>query len=225
LKRVCLFVCIVYAGIECHLSRLFNLVVLHIEYRLSPEHAAPAAVQDSLTVYRALLNKNSFQFIFMGDSAGGGLALLTIQSIIQQKLSVPIGVIVLSPWADLSLSADSFTRNALTELQFSRDDFKWLVKQILGSNSSQLSANNSIFSALFGSFEGFPPTYVNVGTAEVLEDDARAVVTKAEQSGVNVTFEIGLHMLHVYPIYFLYYPEARQALDHIHHWIKTNCHT
>lgn len=107
-----------YAGLECHLSRLFNLTVLHLEYRLSPEHPLTSAVEDSIVLYRSLLEQNysSSQILFMGDSAGGGLALLTIQSIIAQGFDVPRGVVVLSPWTDLSASGESYQRNSQTDV-------------------------------------------------------------------------------------------------------------
>ncbi|CAF1246675.1 unnamed protein product [Rotaria sordida] len=92
---------------------------------------------------------------------------------------------------------------------------------MLGPNPSQLSPDNPIFSPLFGSFEGFPPMYINVGTAEILEDDSRRIFKKAQESGVSVTFEEGLHLMHVYPVFFLYYPEARNTLDNINKWIQT----
>ena len=67
-----------YSGFECHLSRLFNLTILHVEYRLCPEYPLPAAVDDGVALYQALLHDNTppSQLIFMGDSAGGGLAFL-----------------------------------------------------------------------------------------------------------------------------------------------------
>ncbi len=59
-----------------------------------------------------------------------------------------------------------------------------------------------------------------MGTAEILEDDARGVVKKAQEADVDVTFEEGLHLMHVYPIFFNYYPEARHTLDNINKWIQ-----
>ncbi|CAF4344660.1 unnamed protein product, partial [Rotaria sordida] len=66
-----------YSGYECHLSQLFNISVLHVEYRLIPEHPLPSAVEDTVAIYRALLHNytSSSQIIIMGDSAGGGLSL------------------------------------------------------------------------------------------------------------------------------------------------------
>jgi acetyl esterase/lipase len=157
----------------------------------------------------------------MGDSAGGGLALLTVQSIINHQLTVPRGIIVLSPWTDLSGSGESYKRNRDIDVVFRnmKEDGGSSVKLMLGP--SQLSPDNPIFSPLFGSFEGFPPMYVIVGTAEILEDDSRQVVKKAKEAGVNVTFEIGLNLMHIYPVFFPYYPEARNTLNNINEWIQT----
>jgi monoterpene epsilon-lactone hydrolase len=193
-----------------------------LEYRLSPEHILPAPVEDSVAIYRALLRRNisPSQLFIMGDSAGGGLTLLTTQAIINQQLPVPRGVIALSPWTDVSLSGESFIRNHLTDVLITIEDIKWMAKQVLGSDPSQLPAGNPIFSPLFGSFKDFPPTYINVGTAELVEDDSRRVVKKAQEAGVDVTFEEGLHLMHVYPLFFSYYPEARNTLDNINQWVQ-----
>jgi acetyl esterase/lipase len=212
-----------YSGIECHLSQLFNLSILHVEYRLTPEHPLPAAVEDTIAIYRALLHQNisPSQLFIMGDSAGGGLSLLTIQAIITHQLPVPSGVIVLSPWTDLSASGESYQRNRHTDVMLTSYNDDWIVAILLGPNYSQLSADSPTYSPLFGSFEGFPPMYISVGTAEILEDDSRRVLKKAQDAGIDVTFEEGLHLMHVYPVFFSYFPEARNTLDNINKWIQT----
>ncbi|UJR20367.1 hypothetical protein I4U23_023499 [Adineta vaga] len=211
-----------YSGYECYLSQLFNITILHIEYRLCPEHPLPEAVEDTVAVYRALLRENisPSRLFVMGDSAGGGLSLLTIQALIHRHIPIPQGIVVLSPWTDLSASGDSFTSNRDKDVMFPTDDNDYMIKLILGPNHSQLLPNNSIYSPLFGSFQGFPPMYITVGTGEVYEDDSRRVVKKVQDANVDVTFEVGLHLLHVYPMFFLYYPEARRTLDNINRWIQ-----
>jgi acetyl esterase/lipase len=194
-----------------------------LEYRLCPEYPLPAAVDDAVTLYRALLREKikPSQLMIMGDSAGGGLTLLTVQALIAHPLPVPRGVIVLSPVTDLTMSGESQTRNRPIDVMARIDITDRLIEQLLTSNSSQFPPNSSAVSPLFGSFEGFPPMFINVGTAEVLEDDSRRVVKKAEEVGINVTFEIGLHMTHVYPIFFPYFAEARHTLDNINKWFQT----
>ncbi len=157
----------------------------------------------------------------MGDSAGGGLSLLTVQALLARQLPVPAGVIALSPWTDISSSGESHIRNRHTDVMLSMDGSDWVLAQLLGPDYAKLSANDSRFSPLFGSFEGFPPMYINVGTAEILEDDSRRVVEKAQAAGVDVTFEAGLHLMHVYPVFFSYFPEARETLNNINKWIQT----
>jgi monoterpene epsilon-lactone hydrolase len=198
------------------------MTLLHVEYRLSPEHPLPAAVDDAVTVYRALLRQNisPYQLLIMGDSAGGGLSLLTIQASIARELPIPRGVITLSPWTDVSASGESYTPNRLTDLVLQIEDIEWMATLALGPNPSQLSPDNPLFSPLYGSFEGFPPMYINVGTAEILEDDSRRVFKKAQEAGVDVTFEEGLYLMHVYPLFYPYYPEARNTLDNINKWIQ-----
>ena len=198
-----------------------NISVLHLEYRLSPEHPLPAAVDDAVAIYGALLQQgvSPAQIMFMGDSAGGGLILLTIQALIARQFSVPRGVITISPWADASTSGDSYVRNAKVDVMLDPRSAKWAVSFLLSSDEPKLALNDPRLSPMFGSFEGFPPMYVTVGTAEILEDDAREVVKKAKAAGVDVTLEEGLHLMHVYPLFFPYFSEAQNTLNNIHRWI------
>lgn len=192
------------------------MTILHVEYRLSPEHPLLAAVEDTVAIYCALLRQNiaPAQILMMGDSAGGGLVLLTIHALLARQIPVPRAIIVLSSWIDLSISGDSYTRNRLTDILVTRDDIEWLAGLLI-------NANNPLLNSLTRSFKGFPPMYINVGTAEVFEDDSRRIVEKAREADVNITFEEGLHLVHCYPIFFHYFPEARHTLHNINKWIQT----
>ncbi len=109
-----------------------------MEYRLSPEHPLPAAVDDAVAIYRALLHNNipSSQLLFMGNSAGGGLALLTVQALLARELPVPRGVIAISPWTDISMSSESYTRNEKNDVLLTTDSAKWAASLLLNSNQS-----------------------------------------------------------------------------------------
>ena len=131
------FLCLAgYSEFECYLSQIFNTTILHVEYRLSPEHPIFAAVGDTVAIYRALLNQNisPSQILIMGDSASGGLSLLTVRALLARRLPVPCGIIALSPWDDLSISGDSYTRHRLTDVIFTSADTEWMVKIILSTN-------------------------------------------------------------------------------------------
>jgi hypothetical protein len=71
------------------------------------------------------------------------------------------------------------------------------MNELLDKYWVQLSPNSTIFSLLFGSFDGFPSMFIDVCTAEILEDDSNGVVTKAREASVDVTFEEGLHLMHI----------------------------
>ncbi len=153
-----------------------------MEYRLAPEHPLPSAVDDATALYKSLIKDkcSPSKIIIMGDSAGGGLSLLIIQNLISNKLPIPRGVVVLSPWTDLSSSGQSYIRNRLSDVLLRHESLKWGVKQILGHNHQQRYLNDSLFSPLFGSFKGFPSMYITVGTSEILEDDSQELVDKVK---------------------------------------------
>lgn len=215
-----------YSGFECHLSRIFNLTVIHLEYRRTPENPLPAAVHDALTLYRALLRDgiSSSRLIIMGDSAGGGLTLLTIQAILANQLPQPLAGITMSPWTDLALSGESFKRNRNLDVMLHDNEIPWIVEQALGPNRDQIARDDPYHSPLYGSFKNFPPLYITMGTAEILEDDARRVADKAKNEGVDVTLDAGEHMMHVHPIFYEYYQEARDTLENIRQWLETKFH-
>lgn len=220
-----LILCIVsfsaYSGLECGLSRYFNRTLIHLEYRRAPEHPLPAAVDDALILYQSLLRDgiSSSQLTIMGDSAGGGLTLLTIQALLHRQLPKPQAAVTISPWVDLSLSGDSYTRNRHTDVVLHEDYISWLVKQVLGPNHMDIARNSSSHSPLFGSFKNFPPLLITVGTAELFEDEARQLARKAQNEGVNVTLVAGEHLMHVYPLFFAHFPEATHTMQMVRKWL------
>lgn len=218
--RLCL---IGHSGLECYLSEFFNMRILHLEYRLAPEYKLHAAVEDATSLYYALLDQGvpASRIIMMGDSAGGGLVLLTVQSIIARRLSTPRAVIVISPWSDFSLSGESYKRNLIRDVMIPARSIEWGIQQILGPNHTLLDRRRPSNSPLFGSFTAFPPMFITVGTAEILEDDGKQVADKARREGVNVTLYEGQNLMHIYPFFFNYFPEASDALNSIHCWLTT----
>lgn len=196
--------------------------MIHLEYRLVPEHPLPAAVDDALTLYRALLldGISPTHLAIMGDSAGGGLTLLTIQALLENKIPLPRAAITISPWADFSTSGESYTRNRGTDVMIRFESIAWGIRRALGPNHDQIAPDDPFHSPLHGSFKGFPPLYITAGTAELLEDDARGVAKKAQEAGVDVTLDMGQHMMHVHPLFFAYFPEAKDTLENIRKWLE-----
>ena len=109
--------CNVHRGFVSKLAHLTAVSCLVFDYRLAPEHAFPAALEDSLAIYRWLLTKgySPQDIILAGDSAGGGLCLATLLALKEQNIELPIAAVAIAPWTDLTCSSDSYkTKNKLS---------------------------------------------------------------------------------------------------------------
>jgi acetyl esterase/lipase len=191
------------------LAKSTNVPIVAIDYRQSPDHVFPAALDDSICAYKALLDQGyAPETIFiMGDSAGGNLCLSTLLKIKQLQLPNPAAAVAMSPWADLSSSGDSIIDNARHDSYipgFKRMD---LVARLYAGNTP---LNDPLLSPLFGDYSGLPPLKIIVGDIEVLLDDARRVADKAIAAGVEVDYKAWRGQCHVFPL-FAFLPEAKQA--------------
>ena len=188
------------------------------DYRLAPEFPFPAAVEDSVAAYSYLLNKGfkPANIVFVGDSAGGGLCLATLNALKQNNSELPSAAVVLSPWTDLKLSGGSYSYNAK----------KCLSPEGSAQDSSRLYAGEKnredpLISPLYGNLEGLPPIHMSVGTNEILLDDTLAYAEKAKKAGVPVTLEIGEGMCHCYPVFGNMFKESKQTMNNICDFIRT----
>lgn len=191
------------------LAKSSNLPILAIDYRQSPDHVFPAALDDSITAYKAVLALGyaAEHIYIMGDSAGGNLCLSTLLKIKQLQLPQPAAAVAISPWSDLSNSGDSVRYNE------KHDSYIPGFKQM--NAAARLYAGNThlndpLLSPLFGDYEGLPPLKIIVGDIEVLLDDAKRVADKAKAAGVDVDYKAWRGQCHVFPL-FSFLPEAKQA--------------
>jgi len=142
-----------------------------VDYRLAPEHPFPAALEDALAAYRALLAQNPGRIALAGDSAGAGLVLALAMSIRDAKLPAPDALVLLSPWADLTLSGESHRTHA------ARDPM--LRSSWLAASAAHYAAGRSLadplLSPAFGNLAGLPRALVQVGSEEILLSDAERV--------------------------------------------------
>jgi acetyl esterase/lipase len=188
---------------------------LMVDYRLAPEHPFPAATNDCHAAYGLLLEQgyDPKNIVLGGDSAGGNLALVTLQRIRGANQPMPACAILLSPGVDFTLSSPSMILNAGADPMFDLVE----LATMRGFYAQPERFSDPRVSPLFGNFAGFPPLLFQVGSREVLLDESMRAAARASAAGVEVTVEIWKHMVHVFQAMPL--PQAEAALDCISRFV------
>ncbi|HET9401868.1 MAG TPA: alpha/beta hydrolase [Candidatus Acidoferrales bacterium] len=184
------------------------------DYRLAPEYPFPAAAGDVLACYEGLAGRDFHRIVLTGDSAGGNLALVLASRITGQAASVNatlVGVVVLSPVTDLTLSGSTYETRADADPLFTRPQVAELVHSYLGS----ADARDPLASPLYGRYSGMPPIRIHVGDDEVLLDDSLRYVERAVAAGVDARADVWMGMPHGFPASIGRLKAAAQALDAI----------
>jgi acetyl esterase/lipase len=176
-------------------------------YRLAPEHPFPAGLADARAVMTALQEAEDSPLILSGDSAGGGLAasLALLASADRRR---PAGVVLLSPWLDLTVTAPSYDGNAASDPLFSRASAEPAAELYLQGHP----ARDPLASPLFGQLAGFPPALVSAGDGEVLVDDARSFHAALRAAGASSRLLVTPNMEHVAVTRGLHVPGAAETL-------------
>ena len=173
-----------------------SMDVLSFDYRLAPEHPYPAAIEDAMQVwnYLMLLGYGARDIILAGDSAGGNLALSLTLKLKEEGRLLPRGLVLMSPWTDLTSSGKSYISKAEIDPVLNG---AYLEKMIRNYAEGQ-ELTNPLISPLFGDYVGFPPTYIQVGNNEILLDDSVMLYKKLLKANVSVKLEMFKGMWHVF---------------------------
>jgi acetyl esterase/lipase len=188
-----------------------GLTAILPDYRLAPERPFPAALDDALAAYRALLDISENPIILGGDSAGGGLVLALLARIVALGLPQPVLTFALSPWTDLTLSGESLATNAGPEAFLPPERLPELRDMYLaGADPADPAA-----SPLLANFRGATPIALWVGSSEILRDDSRRMVAQLQAEGVQAHLTEARDHPHVWPIFAPFLPESNTTLDEI----------
>ncbi len=206
------------ANLVGHIGRAAGCRVLSVDYRLAPENAFPAAVDDALTAYGWLLDQGvrPGDVVVAGDSAGGGLALALVLAIPQRGLPQPAGVVAISPWGDLGCTADSWARNSATDVTLTLDDI--VDAGAMYAGAADLA--DPLVSPVNGDYTNVPPIYIQLSGHETLLDDGFAVAAQAASDGVDVRLDVFPQMQHVFQYCAGNMPEADDAVARIGNWVR-----
>jgi epsilon-lactone hydrolase len=186
--------------------------VLFFDYRLAPEYPFPAALDDAVSAYRWLANRiEPRRIAFMGDSAGGGLALATLHKLRDDGFALPAAAVALSPWTDLALTGASLTANAAADPMLNVAILPTLADYYLAG----ADPTHPYASPLYGDASGMPPMLIHVGSDEILHDDAMRMAEKLRAAGREIEIEVWPRMPHAWHLYARLVPEGRAALAKI----------
>lgn len=181
--------------------------VWSVDYRLAPEHPYPAALDDSVSVWCGL--QNTTQTAVIGDSAGGGLALALAIRIRDESLHRPAALILVSPWADLTLTNETIATKAEAEIMLSKRGLTKDADRYRGD----IDASDARISPLRSDMTGLPPTFIQVGTEEILLDDSKILAARMKADGVSVHLQIWEGMAHAWPAFGDAVPEAAASIS------------
>ncbi len=189
------------------------------DYRLAPEHPHPAALNDALAVYSALLaqGQDPAQLTIAGDSAGAGLALELALAIRDAGLPSPAALVLLSPWADASLSGDSITSHRRRDPMLSAGWLRWAAQAYRGHGSDTDIAGSPLWAEL----SGLPPLLIQVGSEEILLSDAQRLQQRALAAGADCQLQHHPELWHVFQLQYGWLDEANQAVTAIGDFIRT----
>lgn len=200
------------------LAQAAKSAALAADYRLAPENPFPAAVEDAVAAYRWLLNEmggDAAKIVIAGDSAGGGLTVATALALKAQGLQQPAGLFVISPWADLTQSSDTYRTKAEADWMITKAGLDENAREYVGGGD----ARDPLASPVFGDLSGLAPLLIHVGSEEALLGDSLLLADRAGQAQVQVRLDVYPHMFHVWHAYSGRLTAARQALAEAGAWI------
>lgn len=190
------------------LAKAAQIRALSVDYRLFPEHAYPACIDDAFDAYQYLLNEgfSSRNIAIAGDSAGGGITLSMVQRLRDSNLPQPGCLVCFSPWTDFTASGESVKTNAKLDAMIDVRILPRLAQMLLNGRDPVAT------SPLFSNLAGLPPLFLQAASSEVLFDDSTRLAERYRQAGNEIVFDPWEGMTHVFQAFPTFVPEAIEAV-------------
>ena len=212
-----------HRAIASELAARCHATLYMLDYRRAPEHAYPAALDDALNAYHALLGQGWMpeQIFLAGDSGGCAHVLSLATALRDQGSPLPAGLILLSPFVDLTLSLPSVTDNAKRDPMLSAN----ILKRGADAYRGKLALNDPRISPLFAPLHDLPPLLIQVGSEEILLDDAVQLAKRIQAKGGAVDCQVYQGMWHNFQMFNRLITEAEDALEQIAGFVLKHSHT
>ncbi len=207
-----------YRGFVSQIVSRTGIPALVIDYPLAPEATLPLAPQAALKAWRFLIDQGFERIAIVGDSAGGGLTLITLAELIRQPRGpAPIAGVAFSPWTDLAFTGASMTDANVVDPLVGYEYLRECARSYLGA----ANASDPLASPLYAELQGLPPLLIQVGTDECLLDDSRQFADRAARAGVPVQLEVWEGMHHVFQLDVAHLESSRAALDRAARFLRS----
>jgi acetyl esterase/lipase len=179
-----------------NLSKACGCRCLTVDYRLAPENKFPAAIDDAYVAYQWLVKQgiSPKQIVVGGSSAGGGLTAALLAKLKQTGEEQPAAAVLLSPWTDLTQSAETYVTNAEVDPSISKLYLDLAAERYLNGADPK----HPLASPVYSDLQGLPPLLIQVGNEETMYGDVVAYADKARKAGVQVKFEAYDHVPHAW---------------------------
>jgi len=194
------------------LSRIVCARVLIFEYRWAPEHPFPAALDDSVAVYRAALDQGlaPARVGFVGDSCGGGIALAALCRLRDLGVPLPACLVGLTPWFDAEQRGDAAVRPRGVDPYV---EAEWIRARFRDYAGPDGDLENPLISPIRADLAGLPPFWLGVGQVDTTSDDSTRLAARAARDGVAVTLDVVPEMIHGFQGLCGLFPEATESVE------------